>query len=128
MTTADGSVVGVTKVVDHGPDNARWNLVIMGDGYQTSQLAQYHNDVQSFVATLFATVPFGDLRGAINVHRVDVSSTDAGADDPTACGGTGTTARTYFDASFCNGGIQRLLEVNTSTALTVAAAQVPQFH
>ena len=128
MTTSDGQVVGVTKIVDHGPDNARWNLVIMGDGYQTGQLAQYHNDVQSFVTTLFATAPFGDLQSAINVHRVDVSSTDAGADDPTACGGSGATARTYFDASFCNGGIRRLLEVNNTTALTVAANQVPQFH
>ena len=128
MTTSDGHVVGVTKIVDHGPDNARWNLVIMGDGYQTGQLTQYHNDVQSFVTTLFATAPFGDLQPAINVHRVDVSSTDAGADDPTACGGSGATARTYFDASFCNGGIQRLLEVNNTTALTVAANQVPQFH
>jgi hypothetical protein len=128
MTTSDGNVAGVTKIVDHGPDNARWNLVIMGDGYQTGQLTQYHNDVQSLVTTLFATAPFGDLQHAINVHRVDVSSTDAGADDPTACGGSGVTPRTYFDASFCNGGIQRLLEVNTTTALSVAANQVPQFH
>jgi hypothetical protein len=128
MTTADGAVVGVTKIMDHGPDNARWNLVIMGDGYQAAQLAKYQNDVQGFVKTLFATPPFDSLQAAINVHRVDVSSTDSGADDPAACGGAGTTARTYFDASFCNGGIRRLLEVNNSTALAVAANQVPPFH
>jgi hypothetical protein len=128
MTTSDGRVIGVTKIVDNGPDNLRWNLVVLGDGYRTGQLAQYHNDVRSFVTTLFATAPFGDLQGAINVHRVDVTSTDTGADDPWACGGSGARARTYFDASFCNDGIQRLLEVDDTTALTVAAHQVPPFH
>jgi hypothetical protein len=128
MSTADGTVVGTTKLVDNGPDNLRWNLVIMGDGYQSGQLAQFASDVQSFVDTLFATAPFDALRRAINVHRVDVSSTDSGADDPTACGGTGAAPRTYFDGSFCNAGIKRLLEINNTTALTVAGAQVPQWN
>jgi hypothetical protein len=59
---------------------------------------------------------------------VDVTSTDSGADDPTACGGTGATPRTYFDASFCGNGIRRLLLVNNATVLSVAGAQVPQWH
>ena len=89
MSTADGTVVGTTQVVDNGPRSQRWNLVVMGDGYQPGQLGQFANDVQAFVDTLFGTPPFNELRRAINVFRVDVSSTDSGADDPTACGGTG---------------------------------------
>ena len=79
---------------------------------------------------MFATPPFDEpaVQAAINVHRVDVASTDSGADDPSACGGTGTTARTYFDASFCHQGIQRALEVNDKTALSVAGAQVPNWN
>jgi hypothetical protein len=127
VSTADGTVVGTTQVVDNGPRSQRWNVVMMGDGYQTSQLGQFANDVQAFVNTLFATPPFDQLRRAINVFRVDVSSTDSGADDPTACGGTGATARTYFDASFCNSGARRLLLVNEATALSVAGAQVPEW-
>ena len=34
MSASDGYVVGVTKVVDHGPESSRWDLVIVGDGYQ----------------------------------------------------------------------------------------------
>ncbi|MET0147165.1 MAG: M64 family metallopeptidase, partial [Ilumatobacteraceae bacterium] len=128
MTTADGTVVGTTQVVDHGPRSLRWNLVILGDGYRGAQLGQYANDVQAFVDVLFATPPFNELQGGINVFRVDVSSTDSGADDPTTCGGPGTVARTYFDASFCNSGARRLLLVNNSTALSVASAQVPEWH
>ncbi len=45
-----------------------------------------------------------------------------------APGGTGATAATYFDSSFCNDGIRRLLLCNTATAISVAGAQVPQWH
>jgi hypothetical protein len=136
MGVGDGTVLGVTKVVDHGSPADRWNLVLMGDGYQAGQMTQYANDAQQFVETLFATLPFSEspqhcgprLSRAINVYRVDVTSTEPGADDPAACGGTGATAATYFDASFCNSGIRRLLEVNNGTVISVANAQVPQWH
>jgi hypothetical protein len=129
VSTSDGSIQGVTKIVDHGPDSARWNLVILGDGYQSGQLTTYAADALALVNKLQATAPFDKLWPAINVHRVDVSSTDSGAADPVACGGTGATPKTYFDATFCGDGqIQRLLTVNTSTARSVATAQVPQVH
>ncbi|MEU5884163.1 M64 family metallopeptidase [Spirillospora sp. NPDC047279] len=128
MTTADGTVVGTTKIVNAGDAAQRWNLVILGDGYQASELAQYEADVKKFVDTLFATPPFDRLRPAVNVFRVDVTSTDSGADEPTRCGGSGATPATYFDATFCSQGIQRLLVVNQDTALTVARDQVPQVH
>lgn len=58
---------------------------------------------------------------------MNVRSTDSGADDPAATGGTGASVRTYFDATFGAGGIRRLLVCNNSTALLTAAAQVPAF-
>src|SRR5262252_2284233 len=129
MTASDGSVRGVTKIVDHGPDASRWNFVILGDGYQSTELATFESDATDFVNTLSTTAPFDQLWPAINVHRVDVASTDTGAADPVACGGTGATPKTYFDATFCGDGqIRRLLTVNTTTARSVATAQVPQMH
>lgn len=128
MTTSDGRVLGVTTVVESGPPSRRWNLVVLGDGFQESELGAYAAHVQQFVDRLFATSPFDRLRTAINVHRVDVASVESGADDPVACGGTGATPRTYFDASFCTAGIQRLLVVDDVTAFTVAGDAVPQWH
>src|SRR6476659_7121355 len=126
MTTSDGSVIRTTTIADHGPRALRWNLVIMGDGYQSSQLGQYANDVQNFVNTLQSIDPFNKMWNAINIYRIDVASTDSGADDPTACGGSGASPKTYFDASFCNGGIRRALVVNDTTAIAVANNQVPE--
>jgi hypothetical protein len=136
MGVADGTVHGTTLIVNHGSPSERWNLVIVSDGYQASELSTFASDAQNVVNALFAAPPFNDpggilvpsIQSAINVHRVDVSSTDSGADDPAACGGSGATAATYFDASFCNGGIRRLLLVNNATMLNVVNAQVPQWH
>lgn len=132
MTAADGYVVGTTKVVDHGPENARWDLVILGDGYKVNELNKYHQDVQNFVDTLRLTPPFDELFCAINVHRVDIVSTDSGADEPTTagdCSSAMTSPKTFLDAKFCSlfsgSPMERLLTVDSSRATDIANAQVP---
>ena len=40
MSATDGFVGSTLKLVDHGPDGSRWNLVIVGDGYRAGELAQ----------------------------------------------------------------------------------------
>ena len=100
----------------------------MGDGFRASELPTFHADVSGFIARLQSNDPFSTVWSAINIYRIDVRSTDSGARDPIACGGTGATPKTYFDASFCNGNIRRLLTVNNNTALTTASAEVPEVH
>jgi hypothetical protein len=59
---------------------------------------------------------------------VDVTSDESGADDPTACGGTGAAVATYFDGTFCaDGVIQRLTGVNGATAASVLATLLPEW-
>lgn len=133
MGASDGSIGSTTKVIDHGPDGSRWNLVILGDGYQAGEMAKYHTDVQNFVTTLRATAPYDDLWCGINIHRIDVTSTDSGADDPAACpdgAGSGAVVNTFFDATFCSvgpGGVKlsRLLTVDSGRAQAAASSRVP---
>jgi hypothetical protein len=132
MGASDGNVVGTTKIVDHGSDNIRWNLVILGDGYRSNELTKYHADVQDFLTTLSTTPPYDTLFRGINVHRVDVVSNQSGADDPGCGGGPPVVANTYFDATFCSmfgaQPLERLLTVDDTLALSVATAQVPLRH
>ena len=133
LTVADGAVGAAQKIVDHGPDAVRYNVVVLGDGYRVTEMAKYHTDVQAFVDVFRHTAPFGDLWCGINIHRIDVASTDSGADDPVACGdgsaGSGAVARTYFDATFCSGNlIRRLLTCDSVSARSVAQARVPAAH
>lgn len=130
MGTSDGSVGAATKIVDHGSDAARWTLVIMGDGFKTSEMASFHAAADSFCAKLFATEPFRRMWCAINVYRVDVSSTDSGADEPALCGdgenGTGAVVRTFFDSTFCTANTGRLLWGDEALALTTSQTAVPE--
>ena len=131
MSNADGYIDSQHKIVDHGPDNQRFNIVIVGDGYRAAELGQFATDTQTFVDTLRATAPYNDLWCGINVYRIDVVSTDSGADDPGTCGdgsnGSGATPRTYFDATFCGDGqARRLLTCDSTSAKAVAVAQVPR--
>ncbi len=132
MGVADGAVIGTTKIVDHGPDSARWNLVILAEGYKDTEMDKFHFAAEAFVTKLFETQPFRAMWCAINVHRVDVKSTDSGADEPATCGdggtGTGTMTRTYFDASFCRDGMSRLLYGDMALAQATANAAVPGFQ
>jgi hypothetical protein len=127
-TPADGTVVGTTKIVDNGPASDRFNLVLIAEGYQDTEQGQFAADAQAFINFLFATPPFSTNCSAFNVWRIDVESDDSGADDPTACsGGTGAEVDTYFDASFCNGDIRRLLVANSTTAIDVLDDEVPEW-
>jgi hypothetical protein len=128
VSIADGTLLGATKIVDNGAATARYNILILSDGYRSTEMSEFAADAQQFARTLLGTAPYDRVSTAINIYRVDVTSIDSGAKDPAACGGTGASPRTYFDASFCNNGIQRLLEVNVTTVLNVASAQVPQWH
>lgn len=132
MTAADGGLVSTTKIVDHGPESARWDLVILGDGYQVGELDTYHQDVERFLAELRTTPPFDELYCAINVHRVDLWSVNSGADTPTVegdCSSPSTTPATFLDARFCTpfAGVpmERLLTVDSARALAIATEQVP---
>ena len=133
MSASDGYVGATVKIVDHGPDGSRWNLVIVGDGYRAGELAKYHDDVQAIIDRMYHTPPFDELWCGINVHRIDVVSTDSGADDPMVPGscpsGTGATPATYFDSTFCSwwGAVrlERLLTVDSGLAQSTAVAAVP---
>ncbi len=128
--TSDGTVIGITKILDNGPASDRYNIVLIAEGYRSTELAQFHTDAQSFVDFLLATPPFDRQCGAFNVYRIDVSSTNSGADDPAGapCNGTGAVVATYFDATFCSdGAIRRLLGANSATATAVANSLIPEW-
>src|SRR5215510_14425824 len=125
---ANGQVLGVTKIVDAGPPEQRWNVVLVSEGYRSAEMAQFATDAQSFADALLAAAPFDRMRAALNIYRVDVTSTESGAKDPTKCNGTGAKPRIFFDASFCSNGIRRLLIGNNNRVLRVVGKLVPQHH
>ncbi len=128
MGSSDGKILGSAKIVDAGLPAKRWNVVIVSEGYTEAEMPKFASDAKKVADTLLAAAPFNRLSRAINVFRIDVSSKNSGAKDPTKCGGTGLKPKTYFDASFCTNGIRRLLVGNNGRVLKVAGKQVPEWH
>ncbi len=128
MTVNDGSVLGAVQIYGSAPRNRAFNIVLLAEGFTAAQQQEFNTAADTFVSQLVKTAPFDDFTAVINAFRVNITSTDSGADDPlTTDGGLGTTADTYFDASFGLGGVQRIMSFDTTRALQVAAAQVPEF-
>lgn len=139
MSDGHDAVVGVEKIVDNGAAVARWNLLLLAEGYREEELDQFAEDAADVVDTLLATSPFDELQDAINVYRVDVASAESGATDPLVecddddedceeCQGSGAEPDTVFGATFCTGGLERLLTVDVDVVFKVADAAVPEWH
>lgn len=128
MGFTDGGVVATVKVVDHGPDDQKWNLVVTGDGFTLAELGDFASVVDGFVAFL-QTAEANPLSASltwnlVNVHRIDVVSDESGADSPNC---DGTAVATYYDSEFCVGGIDRALFVDEFVAIDTANSEVPEW-
>lgn len=133
MSTADGRVLGVHKIADSGPNDQRWNIVVVSDGYTATQMPQFASDANALRDRLLHEPPFNrpGITSLINIFRLDVTSTDEGADKP-HCGdggGTGQRVATYFDSTFCSDGrTERLLYGNAELASATVTAAVDHWH
>src|SRR6266542_5217693 len=131
MGVGDGTILGSTKILDNGPDNARMNIVLVAEGFKASEQGDFNNRCNQFVTALQAETWYPAIGGAINVFRLNVTSTDSGADDPAGCAdeaGDGTVAATYFDATFCTGGLHRCLAPTWLAVKTALDGNVPQWY
>ena len=126
----------VTTLVDNGDPDNRINFVILGDGYQASEMADFLADANAYVADMFSTQPYEEYQDYFNVYAIEVPSNESGADHP----GNGdtdnnsglvfpvATVDTYFDSTFDYAGIHRLMVATNSTAMNnVLAANMPNY-
>lgn len=117
-TLAEGEPA-VTIRSNGAPAN-RVDLAILGDGYTTAQLPGYASAVETIVAGLFAGTPFSGYQNYFNVHRVDVTSAQAGVDHPERNVYKDTALGAYYNC----GGIQRTICVNVSKVYDVLTASL----
>ena len=109
-------VFDVESIKVSGDSNKRINLVILSEGYQTSEFSKFKTDAESLVTTMFTQSPFLEYADYFNVHIIKVPSNESGADHPgTAIDVTEplnipvTEVDTYFNATFDAFGYHRFL-------------------
>ena len=76
----------------NGATTNRIDIVFVGDGFQTAQLASYASLVDQRWATIRTREPWVSYQRYFNAHRVDVSSIDSGVDNDPTLGVVRTTA------------------------------------
>lgn len=110
----------VTTILNNGPTQHRYDMVILGDGYQAHEQARFNQDCQTFLTALFQKQPYQTFAAYYNVHSVFRASQDSGASHPDAS--PPIVRNTAYGASYNTGGTARCLYItNTSRALADAA-------
>lgn len=131
-------VFDVQAIKNSGDNDKRINLVILSEGYQTSELAQFETDATNLMNAMFSQEPFASYENYFNVYIIKVPSEDSGATHP----GTASDepappspvvpilldVNNYFGSAYDSYDIHRLLYTfNTSLISTVLANNFPGY-
>jgi hypothetical protein len=108
-------------VLESGSDEARLDMVFLGDGYTAAEQDLYAADVQRMTDYLLSIDPYGSYSGLFNVWRVDAPSADSGVDHPSQAVYRDTAYGCYYDC----GGIERLICCQDSLVLNEVEAALP---
>jgi hypothetical protein len=119
----------VDEIIKTGPNSNRLTVVVMGDGYQNSEIksGKYEADARIAISAFERWDPWGQILQISNFHLIKVRSRQSGADDicaPDAAKPCTVTYRnTYLDSLFGSGGTDRALVLSQrGTNRAIAAA------
>lgn len=115
----------LTKIRDNGPDANRVVIVVVAEGYTSTDRAQFDTDAEGTIAAFFAASPWSAYAGHANVYTDFVASNQSGADKPAPCYSPEVFRDTAFGARYCGNGSRRLLLVNTGAVLAEVNAVLP---
>ena len=77
-----GQVFTVDTIAYSGNPNNRINLVIMGDGYTSSEMIKFRSDAQLVTNYFFSVPPFSRYQNFFSVFAIEVLSNESGNDHP----------------------------------------------
>src|ERR1044072_2346123 len=109
-------------IINNGSAANRVDIAILGDGYTAADMQKYKNDVQNAMDQFFNNEPFHEYRNFFNVHRIDVISSQSGADHPERI--PALFVNTALDATYNCSGIQRLICVDVGKVFTLLGNNV----
>jgi hypothetical protein len=131
-----GQNFDVDTLLYNGETEKYINIVVVGDGYTSSQQSKFITDASNLSSHLFSQVPFKNYKNYFNVFAVKVISTESGAKHPntsTDCSATTpavpvSNPNTYLGCSFDSYGIHRLVvPQNVSNLTNVLATNFPNY-
>jgi hypothetical protein len=74
----------VWTVLENGEPARKVDLLILGDGYATAEMDDFHRDVEAATADLFSVEPYASRRADFNVRAIDTPAPEPGVSRPRA--------------------------------------------
>ena len=124
LLAASASAQTVRTVVQNGPSEDLYDMVILGDGYTAAEQGQFDQDVVDVIDYFRNTpnkFPYGAYFDLYNVHTVFRASNQSGADKPPL----NIFVDTAYDASYWTGGTERCLYIGNGGQAMADAALAP---
>ena len=137
--TSNAQVIKVDTLIYNGNPSNRINLLIIGDGYRSTQMAKFVSDAMINANYLLTISPFDEYADFFNVFALEVASVDTsidhpgnGSDEATWMGypiGPVQTKTTFLNCTFDYlASVHRLIASTTSANITtIATANFPQY-
>ncbi|EGV44113.1 T9SS type A sorting domain-containing protein [Bizionia argentinensis JUB59] len=124
----------VETIKNSGDNDKRINIVVLGDGYTTSELTLFRNHALNFSNSIFSQSPFSEYAEYFNVHIINVISNESGASHPRTSTDTGCfnvpilSVDNYFGTAYDSYGSHHLLYTpNSALISTVLANNFPEY-
>jgi len=83
------------KIADNGPNFARINFVIMGDGFTLDEQSKFDSLANLLKESLFSFTPYKQYQKFINIHRINLVSEESGTDIPSEGNYISTVLNSY---------------------------------
>lgn len=119
----------VVPVQVTGDAQARFSMVILGDGYTAAELPKFHRDVERHLNILWSIEPFRSYRSYFNVYAVEVASEESGITcDPDRPAQRRTALGLHFDGGCTNPNARGVLVRNDTLVREWAKLATPHFN
>jgi hypothetical protein len=83
-------------ILTNGPVSNRFNVVLLSEGYTSTQLAQFLVDATNAVSELLAHQPYQEYSNYFNAFAIQIASGQSGSDHPSYS----SYANTYFNSTY----------------------------
>lgn len=109
----------VDIIAENGPANEKLDIVILGDGYSTTEMEKFRNDAKRLSGALLNTEPFKSQSKNINIRAVETPAMQSGVNKPHH----GVFKRTPLSVSYSTFDSERYaLTLDNKTVRDVASA------
>ena len=97
----------LTTLFTNGPTSNRINIVLLAEGYQSSESNKFITDAISLAGNLMSATPYSEYTNYFNAYAIFVASTNSGANHTTS----GFTNNTYFNSTYNSYGTPQLITI-----------------